>query len=71
VRAGQPYFGQVLPNDPHAEHEQIHSLVFEDGTIEQGGEPAKRVAVKHLVRHIQVRETAGAQAQQAQEAQVG
>jgi hypothetical protein len=71
VRAGQPYFGQVLPNDPHAEHEQIHGLVFEDGTIEQGGEAAKRVAVEHLVRHIQVRETAGAQAQQAQEAQVG
>ena len=70
VRQGQPYFGQVMPNDPHAEHERIHNLVFEDGTIEQGEEPAKRVAVEHLVRHIQLRETMGAQAQQPQETQV-
>lgn len=72
VQQGQPYFGQVMPNDPHAEHEQIHGLVFEDGTIEQGGEAAKRVAVEHVVRHIQLRESMGASsAAQPQEAQVG
>jgi len=69
VQKGQPQFLQVMPNDPHAEHEQIHSLVFEDGTFEEGTD-AERVAIEHLVRHIQLRETMP-QAAQQQETQVG
>lgn len=70
VKQGQPYFGQVMPNDPHPEHVKIHGLVFEDGTVEAGGESAKRVAVEHLVRHMQLDMGAGGP-QQEQEAEVG
>ena len=53
VKAGAPYFGNVLPGDDHMEHMEHHELVFKDGTVERGGEPANRVFVEHLMRHMQ------------------
>ncbi len=55
VEQGQPYIGEVLPNDPHDEHIQMHEQPFLDGTVEAGGEAAKRVLVAHIVRHFQFR----------------
>ena len=53
VAAGHPTMGEVLPNDSDEEHIQVHDVVFTDGTVDRGGDEAKRVALKHVMAHVQ------------------